>query len=316
MRVFVTGATGFIGSAVVKELIGAGHQVLGLTRSDAGARSLAALGAEAHRGDLEKLESLRSGAAASDGVIHTAFIHDFSHMSLSMRFQLLAGALRGGMMKSFITTVIGAEQRAVEALGAGLAGSGSPLVVTSGIVGLPEGQLATEKDQHEPNRISRAGSEQATLALVSRGVRASLVRLPPTVHGDGDHGFVPRLIGTARKKRVSGYAGSGNNRWPAVHRLDAARLFRLALEKAPAGAIYHGVADEGVPFREIAEVIGRRLNVPVAERPAKHFGLLGLFVGLDQPASSKATQEQLGWHPAQPSLIPDIDRPSYFRQGT
>jgi len=296
MRVFVTGASGFIGSAVVPELIGVGHQVLGLARSEASAEVLAAAGAEVHRGSLDDLESLRSGAAASDGVIHCAYIHDFSDM---------AGAAA-------------ADQGAIEAFGAALAGSGRPLVITSGTLLVSPGRLATEEGAPDvgPGSYPRAASEGLALSLAPQGVCASLVRLPPSVHGDGDHAFVPALIGIARAKGVSAYIGDGSNRWPAVHRLDAARLYRLALEKGSAGARYHGVADEGVPTREIAEVIGRHLNLPVVskspEEAAKHFGWLAYFFGIDGPASSKLTQQQLGWHPAQPGLIADLDHGTYF----
>ncbi len=296
MRVFVTGANGFIGSAIVKELSAAGHKVLGLARSDAATASLAAAGAEVHRGSLEDLECLRSGAAATEGVIHTAFIHDFLDLAAAGETDRLA----------------------IEALGAALAESGRPLVVTSGTAHLTPGRLGTEDDAPDPHSAAkhRIASEEATLALASRGVRAMLVRLPPSVHGDGDHGFVPALIGIAREKGVSAYVGDGLNRWPAVHRLDAAHLFRLALEKGVAGARYHGIADEGVPVRDIAGVIGRRLNLPVAgksrEEAAGHFGWLAHFLGIDCPASSAQTQERLGWRPSHPALIPDLDRASYF----
>jgi nucleoside-diphosphate-sugar epimerase len=297
MRIFLTGATGFIGSAIVPELINAGHQVLGLARSDAGAASLTAAGAEAHRGSLEDLESLRSGAASSDGVIHAAFIHDFLNYEAAAQ----------------------ADTRAIETVGSALAGSGRPFVVTSGTLLLRrQGPLATEKDEWDPSFARK--SEAAGLGLASQNVRVSALRLPPSVHGDGDHGFVPHLIALAREKGVSAYVGDGLNRWPAVHRLDAARLFRLALEKGSAGARYHGVADEGVPFRDIAEVIGRRLNVPVVskspEEAADHFGWIANFVSIDCPASSAQTQQQLGWRPTHASLIPDLDRPAYFGTGT
>jgi len=293
MKIFVTGATGFIGSAIVQELISAGHQVLGLARSDANAKALGEAGAQAHRGSLEDLESLRMGAAAADGVIHTAFIHDFNNYAPAAEKDRLA----------------------IEALGAALAGSDRSLIVTSGTLLVQRrGPLATEDEAPDPSFPRR--SEEAVLAVASRRVRASVLRLPPSVHGDGDHGFVPALIKIAREKGVSAYLGDGLNRWPAVHRLDAAVLYRLALEKGSAGANYHGVADEGVAFREIAEVIGRRLNLPVvskaAEEAGDNFGWLAHFVGVDCPASSKRTQEQLGWQVKHPGLIADLERGRYF----
>jgi len=293
MRVFVTGATGFIGTAIVRELIDAGHQVLGLARSDESAQSLIAAGAAAHRGSLADLESLRSGAAAADGVIHTAFIHDFSNYGPAAE----------------------ADRLAIESLGAALAGSDRPLIVTSGtLLAQRQGPLATEEDVHNPNFPRK--SEDAALVLAARGVRASVLRLSPSVHGNGDHGFVPRLISIAREKGASAFIGDGLNRWPAVHRLDAAHLYRLVLEKGSAGATYHGVADEGVPTREVAEAIGRGLSVPVVsksrEAAADHFGWIARFFGIDGPASSALTRERLGWRPVQPGLIADLSAEHYF----
>jgi nucleoside-diphosphate-sugar epimerase len=297
MRVFVTGATGFIGSAIVQELNAAGHRVIGLARSDGAAKSLLATGAQAHRGDLEDVQSLRDGAAMSDGVIHTGFIHDFSKFK----------------------EVCETDRLAIEALGSALAGSNRPLIITSGIGILPPGGLATEETMPSsgPGSHPRAASEQAADAMAALGARVSVVRLPPSVHGDGDHGFVPTLIRIAGEKGVSVYQGDGLNRWPAVHRLDAAHLFRLALEMAAAaGSRFHGVAEQGVAFREIAEVIGRHLNVPVVSRSpedaAHHFGWFAHFAAMNNPAASQRTREVLGWQPKQPGLIADLDRGRYF----
>ena len=298
MRIFVTGASGFIGSAIVRELISAGHQVLGLARSDAAAASVAAAGAEVHRGALDDPDSLRSGAETSDGVIHTAFIHDFANYQVAAQTDI----------------------RAIEALGEALAGSGRPLIVTSGTALVAPGRVVTEVDEPDPGLVAKwpRRSEETALGMVVRGISASAVRLPPSVHDENDHGFVPRLINIAREKGVSAYIGDGLNRWAAVHRLDAAHLFRLAVEKAAPGRRYHGVGDEGVPFREIAAVIGKHLDLPVvsisSEEAANHFGFLGLFAGLDVPASSALTQQCLGWHPTHPGLLADLDRGHYFER--
>jgi nucleoside-diphosphate-sugar epimerase len=306
MRVFVTGASGWIGSAVVPELIGAGHDVVGLARSDASAAALTAAGAAVHHGTLDDLDSLRRAAAASDGVIHLAFKHD---IAFSGDFQAAADA----------------DRRAVETFGETLAGSDRPFVIASGTLGLAPGRVATEQDGHGPDpalaawgggpQIRRATAE-LVLSLASGGVRSSVVRLPPTNHGEGDHGFVAALVGIARAKGVSGYIGDGTNRWSAVHRLDSAHLFHLALEKAPAGSTLHAVADEGVPIRDIAEVIGRHLDLPVVaispEDAGEHFAWLAGFLAVDSPASSTLTRELLGWQPTQPGLIDDLDKGHYF----
>ena len=305
MRVFVTGASGHIGSAVVPELLQAGHQVVGLARSEGSAAALTAAGAEVQRGALDDLDGLRDAAGAADGVIHLAYMHDIS--LTDPNGYLVAGA---------------ADLRAIEAMGAVLAGSDKPLVITSGTLGLtrvlPPGQVATESDAFDPTSTQpRVASENAVIGLAERGVRASIVRLPPTVHSSLDHhGFIPRLIGIARDKGVSAFVGDGANRWPAVHTLDAARLFRLAVEEAPAGSRLHGVADEGVPYRDIAEVIGRHLGVSAAgissDEAGAQFGFLGAFVSTDNPTSSTLTQELLGWRPTHAGLIPDLDDGHYF----
>jgi len=294
MRVFVTGATGFIGQAIVQELIAAGHSVLGLARSDGAAETLARLGATAHRGELADTDSLAAGVHACDGVIHTAFIHDFSKFEENCR----------------------TDRRAIEALGAALAGSSRPLVVTSGTALATPGRLAVEEDAPAVSPFPRVASEEAAAAVAARGVHVSVMRLPPTVHGVGDHGFVPILIGLAREKGVSAYVGEGNNVWPAVHRKDAARAFRLALEKGAAGAWYHAAAERGIPFRNIAAAIGKGLGIPVIgltpEEADAHFGWLAHFAAIDNPTSSERTRERLGWQPEQPGLMSDLDGPGYF----
>jgi nucleoside-diphosphate-sugar epimerase len=292
MKVFVTGATGFIGSAVVPQLIRAGHHVIGLTRSDAGAQFLIAAGAEAHRGSLEDLESLRAGAAKSDGVIHSAFIHDFSKFKENCEI----------------------DKRAIEALGSVLAGSDRPLIVTSGTAGLAApGQVATEDHLLPPDFAFPRVSEQTALSL--KGVSASVMRLPQ-VHNTIKQGLVTYLIALAREKGVSAYVGEGRNHWAAAHVSDVSRLYRLALEKHQAGAKYHAVAEEGVPMRDIAETIGRGLKVPVVslppEKAAAHFGWLDRFAGSDLLASSAQTRQRFGWQPTGPGLIADLEKMNYF----
>ena len=294
MRVFVTGATGFIGSAVVQELINSGHEVLGLARSEESAKILTAAGAQVHHGDLQDLESLKTGAAQTDGIIHTGFIHDFA------RFKEMCEV----------------DRRAIEAMGEVLVGTNKPFIVTSGTA-LVSGKLAVESDVRSADNPNPRQTEQAADAVAAKGVRIAVVRLPPSVHGEGDHGFVPILVNIARQKGVVVYAGDGSNVWPAVHRLDAAKLFRLALEKnAEGGTRYHGVAERGVPFKTIAEVIGKHLNLPVesksAEEAAAYFDWFTHFAALNNPSLSEQTREQLGWEPVNIGLIEDIDNDYYF----
>ncbi|HXC56248.1 MAG TPA: SDR family oxidoreductase [Rhizomicrobium sp.] len=290
MRVFVTGAAGFIGSAVVQELIGAGHKVLGLARSDANAQALAVAGAEIHRGSLEDVESLKSGAAQCDGVIHTAFIHDFSKFA------------ENGQV----------DKRAIEAMGEVL--TGKPLVVSSGTAMIAPGQLATEDMRSAHDALPRV-SEQMAFGLAHKGVRATAIRLAPAVHGTSAAGFRAGFVSyaaeVAREKGVSGYVGDGANRWNLVHRLDAAKLYRLALERGRPGSAYHAVGEEGIAVRDIAAAIGRKLNLPVRsiapEKAGEHFGFLGMFLGLDLPVSSAQTQAELGWKPTGPGLLADLE---------
>jgi nucleoside-diphosphate-sugar epimerase len=293
MRVFVTGATGFIGGVVVPELLRAGHQVLGLARSDEGAKALTALGAEVHRGHLQDLDSLRRGAAATDGVIHAGFIHDFTRFAENCEI----------------------DRRAIEAIGEVLAGSARPLVVTAGIPSLP-GRVTTEIDDLPTDHPMPRVSEQTTLGLAARGIRACVMRLPQ-VHDRDKAGIVTYLIATAREKGVSAYVGTGQNRWSAVHRFDTAPLYRLALEKGVPGARYHAVAEEGVALKDIAEAIGRGLKIPVVslsqQEAMTHFGALGFFSGMSNPASNALTRQQLDWAPgAHPSLIEDLDNANAF----
>ncbi|WP_419800896.1 SDR family oxidoreductase [Mucilaginibacter sp.] len=315
MRVFLTGATGFIGSAIAQELICAGHQVIGLARTEEAANKLKTAGLEPHRGSLVDLESLKSGAAKADGVIHTAFVHAFSKISLNDRLAVIFGGLPNGIAARFLSKIAALDSNAIEAMGNVLKASGKPLIITSGTMILPLGRTVTEKDKPDPTSPAayRMRSEEIAMELASRGVRTSIVRLPPTVHGDGDKGFLSTLINIARKKGVSGYVNDGQNHWPAVHRLDAAHLFRLAFEKGLAGAVYHGVAEEGIPFIEIAGAIAKQLQVPIAPKPEKHFGFLGSIVVADNKTSGKATKELLGWKPEHTSLIDDIENGQYFK---
>lgn len=295
MRVFVTGASGWVGTAVVSDLLTAGHHVLGLARTDEGAKKIAVLGADVLRGTLDDLDVLRQGAAQSDGVIHTAFHHDFSRFAESSE----------------------QERRAIEAMGSSLEGSGHPFVVTSGVALLAPGRVATEDDAARVADASFPRAPELTAgAFAARGVRVAAVRLAPTVHGIGDRGFVPRLVGFAREKGVSAYVGEGRNRWPAVHRLDAARVFRLALEHGAEGGPFHAIAEEGIALKDIAEAIGRGLNIPVVsqspEEAAEHFSWFARFVSLDCPSSSQRTRSVLGWQPEHPNLLADMQNPAYF----
>ena len=305
MRIFVTGASGWIGSAVVPELLGAGHEVVGLARSDESAQRLEAAGAIVQQGDVDDPDGLAKAAADADGVIHLAFQHE---LAFGGNFAAAAAA----------------DRRAVEAMGAALADSDRPFVLASGVLGLPTGRVATENDGLVPTaeiRANPAGRRAATalfvLSLRGIGVHSSVLRFSPTVHGDGDHGFMSTLVEIARQRGVAGYVGDGSNRWPAVHRSDAARLARLAVETAPAGSVLHAVADEGVPLREVAEVIGRHLDVPTQSvspgDAAEHFAHLGHFISLDSPVSAALTRDLLAWEPTGPSLLEDLDQDHYYR---
>jgi nucleoside-diphosphate-sugar epimerase len=295
MRIFVTGASGWIGSAVTTDLLVAGHQVLGLARSDESADAVDELGAQVHRGSLDDADSLRTGAAACDGVVHLGYNHNFSDM---------AGAA--------VT-----DRAAIEALGSALSGTGRPLVVAAGVLGLSPGTLATEQDQADPAMHPRIANVAKAVALSDHGIRSVAVRFAPTVHGTGDHGFIATIVGIAREKGASAYIGDGSNHWPAVHRLDAAHLVRLAVESAPGGTSLHAVAEQGVPTRAIAEAIGAGLGLPVVsvspEDTAEHFGWMGAFFGMNSRASSMITRKLLGWNPTHPTLLEDLAEGSYFR---
>ncbi len=296
MRVFVTGATGFVGSAIVQELMNAGHQVLGLARSEASAAQLKAVGAEVHHGELTDLESLKHGAQAADAVIHTAFIHDFSKFVENCE----------------------TDRAAIEAMGSVLEGTDKPLIITSGtgLISLGRPALETDLATTENTKTPRKASEEAAAAVAARGIKVSVVRLPPSVHDVNDHGFVPMLINLAREKGVAAYVGDGKNQWPAVHRLDAAFLYRLVLEKNGIPATYHAVAEEGISFREITDIIGKQLNVPVESRfgqeAVDYFGWFLHFASLDTPASSEWTRNTLGWQPTNKGLLQDVDSDAYF----
>ena len=315
MRVFVTGATGFIGFAVVKELLAAGHHVIGLARSEASASQLRKSGAEALIGAVEDLDRLRRAASAADAAVHTAFYHKISHMPFGARLRVFLGGAPGKIAMRFIGAAVAADRRAIETIGAALPGNGSPFVATFGTLAMKSGRLATEDESYDrdaPFTTGRAGNEDVLGAFVARGVRTSAIRLPPIVHGPGQYGLASMFFLSAQKKKQSAYEGDGLNRWPSAHRDDVARLFRLALEKGAAGGAYHGVAEEGVPMRDIAKAIGKRLNVPVVAKSkaeaAKHFGFIAPLVSIDNPASSELTRERLGWQPTGIGVLADLEQ--------
>jgi nucleoside-diphosphate-sugar epimerase len=319
MRVFVTGATGFIGFAIVKELISADHQVVGLARSEASGMKLVEAGAQVQVGTVDDLEGLRRGASAADGAIHTAFYHQLTHVPLGTRLRVFLGGAPSGIVQRFMGAAAGTDRRAIETIAAAL-GKGSPLVATFGTLGMKPKLLATEDEpyDHSPRAFGgiRAKNEDVLKDWAARGLRTSTIRLPPIVHGPTAYGLASLLIPMARKKKESAYVGDGMNRWPSVHHLDAAHLFRLAFEQGPAGGTYHGVDEEGIPFREITEVIGRRLNVPIVskspEEAKKHFGFIAPAVPLDNPTSSKLTRERLGWSPTHMRLLVDLEQTDFF----
>ncbi|WP_263359800.1 SDR family oxidoreductase [Acidicapsa ligni] len=319
MRVFVTGATGFIGFPIVKELIAAGHQVTGLARSEASGRKLLEAGAQVQVGTVDDLEGLRRGVSTSNGAIHTAFYHQLGHVPLGTRLRVFLGGAPRGIVPRFMGAAAATDRRAIETIAASL-GKGSPLVATFGTLAMKPGRLATEDETYDqtPRAFGaiRAKNEDLLKEWAARGLRTSAIRLPPIVHGHTAFGLASLLIPIARKKKESAYVGDGMNRWPSVHHLDAAHLFRLAFENGPAGGTYHGVDEEDIPFRRIAEVIGRRLNVPVVskspEEAKKQFGFVGPAVPIDNPTSSKLTRERLGWKPTHMGLLADLEQTDVF----
>ncbi len=314
MRIFVTGATGFIGFAIVKELIAAGHKVTGLARSQASGRKLRDIGAEVRIGGVEDLAGLRKAAAEADGAIHTAFYHQLGHMPFSDRLRVFLGGAPGQIAMRFMRAAVATDRRAIETIGAALPGKGSPFVATFGTLAMKAGRLATEDESYDranPLTAARAANEDVLKSFAARGVRTCAIRLPPIVHGPGRYGLASMFFQSAMKRRESAFEGEGLNRWPSAHRDDVARLFRLALEKGSGGGAYHGVAEEGVAMRDIAAAIGKRLNLPVVSKSkaeaAKHFGFVAPFVSVDNPASSLLTRERLGWAPEGVGVLADLE---------